>query len=361
MENVPEWGEEFYRSKVGSMNFLRFSKLNPDSGNKTGGNFKLLLSMAFVVLVFVGIVAIAVFFIAVKGAERTLVPDVRDKELVQGLLELQVKELYPRIQLRYSQNSQDRGRILEQEPKPGTIVKAGRRVRLVVSQGVMLNRVENYIGRNIEEIRTEIQAFSTTSGSQLIKLKEPFMYDFSAEDPGTILRQKPEPGTDISGPVEMEFVVSRGQDNTMITVPVFIGHTFSSALEQVSKTGIAFEFSLREREGNERGGMVVEQTPAAGTNISSSVITYITVTVPTDLKDEEVFSLFTYTMPQNPFPLPVQLEALYSSGEKVKLFNVDFQGGKFTVPYRLPSETVLILSILNREFYRETVRETVFD
>jgi hypothetical protein len=34
---------------------------------------------------------------------------------------------------------------------------------------------------------------------------------------------------------------------------------------------------------------------------------------------------------------------------------VEYPGGKFTVPYRLPLGTTLILSMLNREIYRETV------
>ncbi|MCL2127323.1 MAG: PASTA domain-containing protein, partial [Treponema sp.] len=111
----------------------------PDSGDfesKFGGgpgkSFRLFIYMAAGLLVLVGITAISIFFIALKGGEQTLVPEVRGKELTEALLELQVKELYPRLQLRYSQSSRDRGLVLEQDPQAGTIVKAGRRVRLVV-------------------------------------------------------------------------------------------------------------------------------------------------------------------------------------------------------------------------------------
>ncbi|MCL2127109.1 MAG: penicillin-binding protein, partial [Treponema sp.] len=71
----------------------------------------------------------------------------------------------------------------------------------------------------------------------------------------------------------------------------------------------------------------------------------------------EVFGLFTYTMPKNPYPLPVRLEALLPSGERRRIAAVDFPGGKFTVPYRLPEESVLVLSLMSREIYRETVRD----
>ena len=314
-----------------------------------------ILSVAGLVL-FVGIIAVSVFFIAVRGAEQTMVPDVVGKELTGALLELQVKELYPRLQLRYSQTSSDRGYILEQEPRPGTIVKAGRRIRLVVSQGVIINRVENFIGRNIYEVRVDLQAvYAGGGGIPLLTLKEPLIYEFSAENPGTILAQKPEPGADISGPMTIEFVVSRGRENTAITIPQLAGLPLTEALGLLSSTGINFQFNIRERRDNERGETVVLQVPAANTNAPLSTVVQLTVTSPERISDNEIFGLFRYTIPVNPYPLAVRLEALHPSGERIRIFTIDYPGGEFTVPYKLPVGTVLVLSMLNRELYRETV------
>ena len=320
-------------------------------------HLRLFLAMMGGLLVVVGVIAISIFFVAVRGAEQTMVPEVRGKELTEALLELQVKELYPRIQLRYSQSSRDRGHILEQDPSAGTIVKAGRKVRLVVSQGVMINRVENYIGRNIDDVLMDLQVYVASSGgSSLLTLKEPLVYDFSSEIPGTILQQKPEPGTDISGPMNLEFVVSRGQEHILVTVPQFVGLSLSSALEQIGRMGIVFEFSLREYREGERGEMIVSQTPAADTSVTSNVVVDIVVNSPARLAEGEVFKLFTYAIPRNPYPLPVRLEALLPSGERMRLMSVDYPGGKFTVPYRLPIGSTLFLSMMNREIHRETVQ-----
>ncbi|MDR0457203.1 MAG: PASTA domain-containing protein [Treponema sp.] len=334
------------------MRFLNFDPMEKIAANR----LKLFISMMLGLLVIVGIIAISIFFLAVRGAEQTLVPEVRGKELTEALLELQVKELYPRIQIRYSQSSRDKGQILEQDPRAGTIVKAGRQIRLVVSQGVMINRVENYVGRNIDDVRMDLQTFVASSGNPLLTLKEPLMYDFSPEMPGIILHQKPEPGTDISGPMSLEFVVSQGQEHALLTVPQFAGLSLSSVLEQIGRMGIVFEFSLRENIEGERGETVVYQTPAAGTSVTSNVVIDLVVNAPAQLKEGEVFKLFTYTMPKNPYPLPVRLEALLPSEERLRLISVEYPGGKFTVPYRLPVGSVLILSMMNREIYREVVR-----
>jgi beta-lactam-binding protein with PASTA domain len=320
-------------------------------------NFRLFFFMTLGLLLLVSIVAVSIFFVALRGGEQTLVPELRGKELTEALLDLQEKELYPRIQLRYSQSSRDKGIIFEQDPRAGTIVKAGRRVRLVVSQGVMINKVENFIGRNIDDVRMDIQTVVNSSGAPLLTLKEPLMYDFSPAAAGTVLRQKPEPGTDISGPVTLEFVVSRGQENTTITVPQLTGLSVAAALEQIGRAGIVFEFSLREILDGEKGETVVSQTPAAGVSVSSNTRINLTANAPAQLYDDEVFNLSSYTRPANPYPLPVRLEALLQSGERVRVIAVDFPGGKFTAPYRLPLGSVLVLSLMGREIYRETVRD----
>jgi beta-lactam-binding protein with PASTA domain len=320
-------------------------------------HFKLFILSIAGLLVFMGAAAVVIFFIYVRGAEQTMVPDVRGRELTEALLELQVKELYPRIHLRYSQVSGDKGQILEQDPGPGTIVKAGRRIRLVVSQGVAINKVENFIGRSIDEVRMDIQTIYAPSGSlPLLTLKEPLMYDYSPEAPGTVLAQKPEPGADISGPLILELVVSRGRENAIVTVPQLAGLDVPKALELIGGAGINFHFSLKERSGSETGGTVVYQQPAANAAIPLDTAVELAVAIPDDLAEGEVFGLFSYTIPMNPYPLAVRLEALLPLGERIRLITVNYPGGDFTVPYRLTEETTLVLSMLNRELRRETVR-----
>ena len=320
------------------------------------GHLRLFIFSIAGLMIFMGMIAVSVFFIAVRGAEQVMVPNVTGKELTEALLELQIKELYPRLQLRYSQTSTDKGLILEQEPMPGTIVKAGRRVRLVVSQGVIVNKVENFIGRNIEEVRINLQTIYTSSGGlPLFTIKEPLMYEFSDEAEGIILAQKPDPGTDISGSTTLEFVVSRGRENTTVIVPQLAGMELSMALDLISGSGINFQFSTRERRVGERGETVVFQSPPASTVSPINTVVQLTVTSPEIIADNEIFGLFSYTIPLNPYPLSVRLEARLPSGERVRLFTVNYSGGEFTVPYKLPVGTVLVLFMLNRELYRETV------
>jgi beta-lactam-binding protein with PASTA domain len=324
-------------------------------GNGHEGQSRLFVILIIALIVFVGITAAAVFFISVQGAEEIMVPDVRGKELTQALLELQVKELYPRLQLRYSQSPDDKGTILEQDPSAGSIVKAGRRIRLVVSQGVVLNTLEDYQGRNVEELRMELKTLFAAASQPLLILQEPFLYEYSSEPPMTILQQKPLPGTPLSGPTTLELVVSRGPEEPLHMVPALTGLTISEALDQIGRSGINFTFFLQPARNDEKPGTVVSQDPAAQAVITGDTPVAIGI-VPPDPREGEAFALFRYTLEQNPYPLQVRLEARLPSGDTRSLLSVAYPGGELTVPYQLPIGSILTLFILDREIHREEVR-----
>ena len=329
-----------------------------DIESYVAGHARLFISLVISVLVLVTIAALTAFFIVVRGEEQTMVPFVQGKPLTEALLELQVKELYPRIQLRYSQSSVDRGNVLEQDPQGGTIVKAGRRIKLVVSQGIVIDRVGDYIGRSIDEVRIDLQALAASVGSGGIplSLKEPFMYSHSAEAPGTILEQNPLPGTDISGPTVVQLVVSRGPEYNVVTIPDLVGLSINNALTRMQQSGVIFKFSVRELKAGEKPETIVAQTPPAKAVTPASSFLSLTATVPSVLGEGEVFGLFKYTVPENPYPLPLRLEALLPGGDRQRIVTIEHPGGEFSVPYRLPYGSTLILSLVNRELFREDAR-----
>jgi len=310
-----------------------------------GNHLRIFISLTLGILVFVGMIALSVFFVAVRGKEQVMVPDVTGEDLTQALLKLQAKELYPKIQLRNSNSSEERGLILEQDPDAGTVVKAERRINLVVSAGMALDRVGNYLGRDIGDVRGDIGAMP------LITIKEPLMYQFSRENPGMVIQQNPKPDTDLTGPVVLELVVSRGLENARITVPDMEGLTLQGALEQLNQARVNFIFAVRPVEDNERPETVVAQTPRGGTEISGTQRVTVTISAPV-AGDGEVTGIFRYTLPNNPYPLPVAVDAMLPGGGRRRLAAINHLGGEFVLPYKLPEGSVLVLSMLDRELYR---------
>ncbi|MDR3301465.1 MAG: PASTA domain-containing protein [Spirochaetaceae bacterium] len=331
-----------------------------DGTGRTGwGGVSPRLFFGFCVAIFIlaALIAVVVFFLSVRGAEEVMVPDVQNKELTAALIELQNKELYPRIQLRFSQSAADRGLILEQEPKAGSIVKAGRRIRLVVSQGVLISAIGAYVGRSIDDVRSELRDLFGGSDIPLISIREPLLYQYSSETPGTILEQSPTPGTGISEHTEISLVVSRGPDSENLEMPLLMGLQIEDALIELQQSGVRYEFELRPASSRASAETIVAQDPAGGDAIPTDRIARITVAAPSseDLNSGEVYALFNHKLPENPYPMQTVLEVILPSGERETLSRVNFKGGLFTHPYRLPRGSILVLSILSREIYREPV------
>jgi beta-lactam-binding protein with PASTA domain len=315
----------------------------------TGKTFVL---MAFCTSIFAVFVGSAVFFIAVHGAEQTMTPDVVGEDVISALLKLQEKELYPRLQMRSSQEK--RGLILEQEPVAGALVKAGRRVRLVVSQGVVLNAIEDYRGRSIDDVKAELQTLFASTDFPLLSIKEPVMAQPSKEPAGTILEQKPEPGTSVSSAVVLEFVVSKGEENVTMKTPNFIGLPLEACIEQINKTGVDFIFTARPAQVGEKAGVITAQTPEPGIETEVSTRIKLTLAEP-ETKEGETFGLFTYALPKNAYPIRIEISAVTPEGGKFSLLKTNFLGGDLAVPYKTPIGSALTLSMLDRELFRKTV------
>ena len=141
------------------------------------------------VIVLMAVAGLSAFFLSLRGAEQTMVPDVRSMELAQALVKLQEKELYPRVSLRFTDNPLDRGKIVDQSPSPGAIVKAGRRIAITVSRGSVADKVENFVGQDIADAKTHLQTLYA-GARPLLSVKEPPLYIFDKAPAGTILEQK---------------------------------------------------------------------------------------------------------------------------------------------------------------------------
>ncbi|MCL1812582.1 MAG: PASTA domain-containing protein [Treponema sp.] len=322
-----------------------------------GSNLRLFISFTIGLIVFVGLIALSVFFIAIRGKEEVMVPDVMGKELAQALIELQEKELYPRISLRSSADGQEKGIILEQNPEAGTLVKAERRINLVISSGLALDKMVSFLGKNINDVRLELQAFNANSSEIQFTIHEPFMYQYSNDSAaGTVLQQNPPPGADLTGSVVLELVVSRGRENTRITVPDLTGLTFTDALARLGQLKIGFNFIVNNT--GEKPGTVISQNPVGGTEISTDQKVTVTIIAPQAENSGETVGLFSYNLPLNPYPLPLTVETELPNGSKQTLVNTNHSGGEFSMPYKLPSGSVIILSMVDREIYRQTIRDT---
>jgi beta-lactam-binding protein with PASTA domain len=219
----------------------------------------------------------------------------------------------------------------------------------------------NFLGKNINDVRLEIQAINANVPEIKITIREPFMYQYSDDIAGTVLQQSPMPGTDLTGSITLELVVSRGKENTRITIPNLTGQSYADAAARLGQLKIGFNFVFGEPGGEAAGqnpGTVTAQNPRGGTEIASDQKVTVTV-IPPVAAPGETTGLFQYNLPLNPYPLPLTVEAELPNGSRQILASTSHSGGEFSIPYKLPSGSVIILSMIDREIYRKTVKAPV--
>lgn len=299
-------------------------------------------------------VALIAFFAVLKGPEKVMVPDVRSMDLADALVKLQERELYPRLSLRFTDNPSDKNTILEQSPEPGSIVKAGRRIKLTVSKGAVLDKIENYVGKDLEAVKLQLQTLFAAS-RPLVTVREPPTYRFDDSAAGTILEQKPLPGEQISGPTVLELVVSKGPESVKDIVPDFTDQSIPGAIALAEKSVFTIDFSMRQAKAGEGQGKVVEQQPKAGTEAKVTERVKVAIAAPAPVAGM-VNGIYVYNLEVFPYPVPVKLEAIKPAGQRVLITSLKHPGGNFSVPFSLPAGSTFVLSVLDREKARTEVK-----
>jgi len=322
--------------------------------DKIQSNVPLMICTCIAAFVVMGLVCLVVFLSNVKGPEQVLVPNVQGKQLEEALLELQVKELYPKISLRYSEIPGDKGSIIEQSPKAGAIVKGYSRVSLVVSRGVVADEVGDYVGKTFDEVQLNLQTLFAGQTKPLIVLADP-EYIPSVEDAGKILEQNPLPGTKITEPVTVQLVVSRGASFENTRAPWVVGQSVNDFLQTIARTKVVFDIESHIAEEGEVAGTVVSQDQIEEEFIPNYSHVGVQMAMPSEPINDNVYGIFTAQLSVYPFPVAMRLEAVPAEGATYTILNFNHPGGNLSIPYAVPAGTTLVLTVVDKVEARKLV------
>ena len=336
---------------------IRTRELSPEESSEAR-RLRVFILVGIGAIVLMIAIGLFTFFFNLRGAEQTMVPDVKGMLLLDALLAVQDKELSPHIQVRFSSDPSLKGKVVEQKPAFGTLVKAGRSVTLVVSKGAIVDKVEDFTGRDLKEVQIYLQTLFTTY-KPLLKIKDPITFIFDDSEPGTIIEQKPEAGTELLGLTDLELVVSRGKEAQKIKIPVYVGLPYDQAMQLLAESNIPFIFTLSETLGEGLEGKVIEQKPAPGEEVPMGSLVRLNFIRPEETDGRTHFGMFQYELPDYAIPVDLTLEAVSVRGERRLLFAMQHPGGTMSLPYVEEENTVLSLSIFDREVIRHIVRAPV--
>lgn len=146
------------------------------------------------------------------------------------------------------------GQVFEQS-KANMRVKEGSWIQLSVSDGAVLEKMSDYKGKQLQEAKDDLTALGVDEESQITSEQV-----FSDQDPGTIISQTPEFGSEFDPKsATFKFMVSKGRET--IPMPNLIGHTIAEAKDIVKSNGLVLQDDdiLEEPSYTQSKGLVINQ------------------------------------------------------------------------------------------------------
>jgi beta-lactam-binding protein with PASTA domain len=181
------------------------------------------------------------------------VPALTGKSITEATEILNKRKLSLNIKSRNYDNNVPEGYIIKQLKEPGTKLKAGSAVDVIVSrgQGGEMFAMPSFEGQLLDEAKLTLNNLDIKTG------KVTWVHSDTA-DKGVIIAQRPLPGNTESN--EINFLVSLGPYDVFYKCPSFIKMTIYDARALADKLGIKL---IEQNEGSK----VISQKPEAGTLI----------------------------------------------------------------------------------------------
>lgn len=144
----------------------------------------------------------------------------------------------------------DSGIIIKASPSMGTKVKEMTPVDLLVSKGVKLFKVRNYVGKDLDKVKPVLEKI----GFENVKVKE----EYSFEKKGTIIKQSIKEGQEVNPKdTAITLTVSKGVEE--IYVPDYTGQSFSKAKSELEALGFVVNVVSEQYDDHVKKGHVIAQ------------------------------------------------------------------------------------------------------
>ncbi|MEW6446986.1 MAG: PASTA domain-containing protein [Bacillota bacterium] len=198
------------------------------------------------------------------------VPDVQGKTVEAAERTLNNHGLRCQVQ-EINSSEVEKGRVIKQDIEPGSQVKRGRLITLLVSLGPQMLTVPDVRNKLLQDAELVLVNEGFTVGNK----KEVF-HDRVSE--GMVINQNPAPGTSMPKDSPVNLVISKGRQPVLKPVPELVGLVLAAAREKLDQAGFVLSDNIKREESTQYlPGYVCAQKPAPGTNLETGATVEVTV------------------------------------------------------------------------------------
>jgi beta-lactam-binding protein with PASTA domain len=199
---------------------------------------------------------VAIMPLAVKHAHDAVVPDLRGLNAAEAGSLLEQASLAAGSTNEAADDLVPAGRIVRQSPLPGSSVRRGRQIDLVVSAGPATQRVPKLTGETLFHARFLLER----EGIRLGRIRKVAHRTLPAD---CVVAARPQPGTPVGRRATVDLLVSSGPPPERFVMPDLRGLDAQVVKQALEAAGLHVNQRIH-RASRDRPGQVVEQTPPAG-------------------------------------------------------------------------------------------------
>ncbi len=302
-------------------------------------NVIIILFLFIIVLI---VVSVVIFWLVRKGPPEVTVPKVTEKELIEGLIILQKKGLHaiidPRYFSEYPQNT-----VVEQVPAPGSVVREGKDVKLIVSKGPIISIVEDYTGKTLAYVNNRLQEIFSFQG-KTIKIGN-ISYVISELSKGTIIGQYPPPNTPITNVESIDLIISKGKEIQAFRLDDYVGHNVSEVMQILALRGVLVQIVTEEVIDPSKNGIIISQNPPMDTLVNrNDTVKFNVGYLPSEREKDRLYArVLNFDVPDEFEEVMVRIIVKDKIGER-EIYDAESLGGdSISVPFNSYSNTTVYI------------------
>lgn len=213
--------------------------------------------LIFLVIFFLG--ANISYQIVLRG-ERVTLPHLIGKTMAEANEILAKKKLDIVQKGTQFDNQWDKGKIIFQDPSPGSKIKINKLVRLILSAGSEKVQVPQLIGKNLQSVDSILEEVGLRKG----KVSQVHTSKYAA---GKIIAQQPQVVEEIARNSHLSFLVSQGEREKRYLMPDLIGKRADIVITKLKEMEFRVEDLRYAYYPGLESGIIIKQFPPQGFRI----------------------------------------------------------------------------------------------
>ncbi|MFV0134821.1 Stk1 family PASTA domain-containing Ser/Thr kinase [Streptomyces sp. HMX87] len=208
----------------------------------------------------------AVDLVVSTGAPKVTVPSVIGLDLDKAQSKLEGDDYQFEVKTEQRESSDEPGTVLDQDPIKGEEVEKGSTITLIVAKEEEQSTVPDVLNQSCEAAKQQMQANNLVGNCTEQPVDDP-------NQAGKVISTTPQAGQSVDKNSQVQIVVGKAKEK--VKVPEVRARPLSQAQQELQQAGFTNIQVAGSTDGN---ALVVQQDPAAGTEVDDPAATPITLT-----------------------------------------------------------------------------------